>query len=364
MRIVHTEASCGWGGQELRILTEAAGFIARGHAVTLLCPPQARIFSAAPRYGIPVVALPIGRKNIAGLLAMRRWLAQHPADVVNTHSSTDSWLAALACATLRAAPSIVRTRHISAPVSANAATRWLYTRATAHIVTTGEKLRRTLIDARGYPGERITSVPTGIDTARFAPRDRAAARQALGLDPALRYVGIVATLRSWKGHHYLIEACAQLKGHDWRLLIVGDGPRRQWLEDMVARLNLAERVRFLGHRDDPELWLPALDVFCLPSYANEGVPQAMLQAMLSGLPIVTTDVGSIGEAAVDGATALVVPPEQVPPLAAALQRLLDEPELAQRLGAAARAAALERHGFETMVDAMERIFASVSRPPS
>ena len=86
MRIVHTEASCGWGGQEIRILEEANGLIARGHQVSLICPKEAPIFDRAAHYGVPAYALPIGRKNIAGLMAMYRWLKNHPVDVVNTHS--------------------------------------------------------------------------------------------------------------------------------------------------------------------------------------------------------------------------------------------------------------------------------------
>jgi glycosyltransferase involved in cell wall biosynthesis len=360
MKILHTEASCGWGGQEIRILEEARGLIGRGHDVSLACPSEARIFSAAGRYGVPVFALHIGRKNLRGLVALRSHVARHRPDVVNTHSSTDTWLAALAQLFLAAPPPLVRTRHISAPIPHNAATRWLYTRATTHIVTTGERLRETLMRDNGYPGAMITSVPTGIDPQRFQPGDRLAARRELGLAPALRYIGIVATLRSWKGHHYLIDACRRIKGHDWRLLIIGDGPRRNYLQEMVARLELGERVRFLGQRDDPERWLPALDVFCLPSYANEGVPQALLQAMLAGIPIVTTPVGSITEVLGHENSALIVAPEDCAALAQAMQRLLDEPALGDRLCAAARATALARYTRESMLDAMQRIFEQVT----
>jgi glycosyltransferase involved in cell wall biosynthesis len=355
LRIVHTEASLGWGGQEIRILSEAAGMAARGHRVRLLCPAEARIFAEAGARGVAVTALPIGRKNPRGLFALRRWLAANPCDVVNTHSSTDSWLAALACASLRGAPPLVRTRHISAPIPYNAASRWLYTRATTRIVTTGERLRETLVRDNGFDGARIVSIPTGVDTARFAPGDRGAARQALGL-PDVPTVGIVATLRSWKGHRYLLEAVAQLGRPDLNLVVVGDGPQRAALEAQADALGLHPRVRFAGNQDTVVPWLQALDVFVLPSYANEGVPQAIIQAMLCALPVVTTSVGSICEAVQDGTTGLMVPPREAAPLAAALARLLDDPPLRARLGVAARSAALARFSIESMLDRMEAVF--------
>lgn len=359
MHIVHSEASCGWGGQELRILAEAQGMIARGHRISLLCPREARIHDQAVARGIDVHALPIGRKNLAGVFALRRWLKEHPCDVVNTHSSTDSWLVALASATLARAAPIVRTRHISAPTPRNAATRWLYTRATRHIVTTGETLRRTLIANNGYPADAITSVPTGIDTNRFLPGNRSAGRAMLGLPDDVPVVGIVATLRSWKGHRYLVDAFASLANKAVLLVIVGDGPQREALAQQVATLGLDSRVRFAGNQQDVRPWLHALDAFALPSYANEGVPQALLQAMLCGLPCVTTSVGSIGEIAQDGATALVVPVHQSAPLSAALARLLENAALRRQLGEAARAHCLDGFGLEAMLDKMETVFRNV-----
>ena len=356
MKILHTEASCGWGGQEIRILEEAKGLITRGHEVTLVCPSAARIYAEATRYGVPVAALPIARKNLSGLFALRRHLAQLRPDVVNTHSSTDTWLAALACATLRRGPAIVRTRHISAPVPKNAASRWLYNGAVSHVVTTGEALRRQLIDASGVVPERVSSVPTGIDPARFSPGDKRAARDALGLDPDACIIGIVATLRSWKGHLYLLEACAKLVRSDATLLIIGEGPMRGPIEAKIAELQLTKRVRLVGQQDNPEDWLRSLDIFCLPSYANEGVPQAILQAMMTGLPVVTTPVG---EAASDGETALLVPPKDAAALATAIDQLMEDPRLASRLGHAARDRALARFTREAMLDRMESVFRSV-----
>ena len=363
MKILHTEASRGWGGQEIRILTEAAGMIARGHVVELACPADARIFAEAPRYGVPVHALPIGRKNPGGLMAMRGFLREHPFDVINTHSSTDTWLAALASKGWRAPP-LVRTRHISASVPNNQATRWLYRKASAHVVTTGEALREQLIRHNGLTPERVTSVPTGIDPARFPPATAALRheqRRKLGLPEQTPIIGIVATLRSWKGHRFLLDALALLADIDCRLAIVGDGPQRGALEEQARASGLRERVIFAGNRDDVGPWLQSFDAFALPSYANEGVPQALLQAMFTGLASVTTNAGAIPEIAIDGETALVVPRENAGELASALRRLLSDRGLAARLGGAARERVLARHGLAAMLDRMDSVFASALR---
>ncbi|WP_310449928.1 glycosyltransferase family 4 protein [Sulfuritalea sp.] len=365
MKILHTEASCGWGGQEIRILEESRGLIARGHQVSIVCPAHARMTAEAPRFGVPVVALPLEFKTIAGFRALRHHLAATRPDVVNTHSSADSWLTGLACATLGGPPAIVRTRHISAPVSGNFANRWLYRQAKG-VVTTGESLRRHLLETLALDPRRVVSVPTGIDTERFSPvkcsADKSSARLALGLDPARRYLGIVATLRSWKGHLFLLDAFASLNRPDLHLLIVGEGPMRGPIEDKIAALKLGGHVTLAGQRSDPEHWLQALDIFCLPSYANEGVPQAILQAMLCALPIVTTPVGAILEAVSAGNTALVVPPQDAAALARAIARLLDDSEFATRLGESARRRASANFSKETMLDRMESVFLQATTP--
>jgi len=360
VRILHTESSLGWGGQELRILTEAAGLRRRGHDVRVASPREATIFSEAERFDIPVIALPIGRKGPVGLVALRRTLASERFDVVNSHSSTDSWLAGLACRALwlgrRRPPALVRTRHISARVPTGAATRWLYTRATAEIVTTGDAIRQQLIVENGVSPARVTSIPTGIDLERFTPGDKPAARRALQLPEATPLIGIVATLRSWKGHRYLVEALTLSTHRDAQLVIVGGGPQADAIKAQVRALGLGARVRLVGNQWDVVPWLRAIDVFALPSYANEGVPQALLQAMAVGAPCVSTDAGAIGEIAISDATALVVAKQNAVALAAAIDRLLDDAALAERLVWSARDRVQTKFGIAAMLDRMETVF--------
>lgn len=364
LRILHTESSTGWGGQEIRLLTEAKGMMQRGHRVSVLTPPSADLFPAAQKRGIPVVAMPIEKKRLSALVAMVRWLGahRHEYDVINTHSSTDAWLTAAARCCLRNAPPVVRTRHVSTAIGNSRANRWLYQSATAHIVTTGEALRQQLVRTNGFDPQRVTSVRTGIDLTIFRPMDKEQCRRQLGLE-ARRAVGIVATLRDWKGHDYLLDAWRLLQRRfvDWQLLVIGDGPQRGRLEARVAGEGLSS-VRFVGNQDNVPLWLNSLDLFALPSFGDEGVPQGIMQAMACGLAVVSTPIGAIEEAVQRDRTGLLVAPRDAGALAEALGGLMGNEALRLAMGGAGRAYAQGNFAIDAMLDKMESVFkAAIER---
>jgi glycosyltransferase involved in cell wall biosynthesis len=147
-----------------------------------------------------------------------------------------------------------------------------------------------------------------------------------------------------------------LRHGDAHLVIVGDGPQRHALEAQVDRLALRGRVTFAGQQADVTRWLGALDVFVLPSYANEGVPQALLQAMFAGIACVTTDAGAIPEIARDCDTARVVSREDPRALAAAIDAVLDDREGSLAMAHRARDYVVPRFGLDLMLDRMEQVF--------
>jgi glycosyltransferase involved in cell wall biosynthesis len=158
---------------------------------------------------------------------------------------------------------------------------------------------------------------------------------------------------------FLIEAMTRLPERI-ELVIIGDGPQRAALEQRIAALGLEGRVRMQGQQADVLPWLRALDIFALPSFANEGVPQALVQAMLVELPCVTTPIGGIPELAEHERTALLVAPRDPVALAAAIERLAGNEGLRRELGEAARKHCVEGYSYERMLDRMEAIYRNVA----
>ena len=169
-------------------------------------------------------------------------------------------------------------------------------------------------------------------------------------------IGTVGTLRQAKGHDVLLRAFAALPRElDARLVVVGDGPLASMLRDVAVDLGIAERVRWLGARDDIESILPQFDVFAFPS-REEGLGIALLEAMAAGLPVVAARSGGIPEIVRDGETGLLVPPDDARALTAALRRMTAHPPLRHELGIRAEAYARRHHNPDRYVDAMLALY--------
>lgn len=355
IRILHTEASDGWGGQEMRILSESAGLRARGYDVQVVAPANAQILVEAKRYNIPTHILPLDHRNPFSILALLRLWTRLKPNVVISHSSADSWLVTIAARFSPRRPRIIRTRHLSTPVAKGPLNRWLYGNALDFLVTTGSAIRQTLIEKFRLDPERVISIPTGIDVSRFRPGDKGEARTKLGLPISSPIIGIVAVLRPWKGHRFLISALQDARLSKATLVIVGDGQDALKLRSQAAAGGLADRVIFTGRQDNIPSWLQAFDVFVLPSTGKEGVPQSLTQAMACEVPVVTTNVGAITELVQDGKTGLVVPAKNSEALADAIVQILSDFSLAQRLSKCGRRHVEAKFTATAMLDAMEKV---------
>src|SRR5213592_2938078 len=217
--ILHTEASLGLGGQELRILAETRWLRNHGWGALVACQPGSGLLAEARAAEVDAVAVRMrGVVDLGALWALRRLMRARAVSLVHTHSSTDSWLGALAARSLGLP--VVRSRHVSIVIRSA-----LVYRLADRIVTSGEAVR-ALVVAAGIPPERVVAIPPGVDTTRFHPAvSGAAVRGELRLGAGEPLVGLVANIRGSKGHNVFLEAAREIlrQAPLARFLIVGDG---------------------------------------------------------------------------------------------------------------------------------------------
>ncbi len=350
LTILHTEASLGWGGQEIRIVLEAESLSRLGHRLLIVAPPESRIFSEASARGITAIPLAMTRRTFpVALMRLIRLIEQHRVDIVNTHSSLDSWIASLAARLSTRRPRIIRTRHIHTAVRGG---KIIYGTLPDQIITTSEAIRQLLIARCGVRPDQIATIPTGVDLDQFHPAVPETFRQEMGIGRETVLIGMVSVLRSWKGHQYFLAAVDRLRKQAARMafVIVGDGPIRGQIEQWRADLHLEATVTLTGHRNDVPQILAALDVLVLPSYAHEGIPQILLQAQAMATAVVASDIDGIREVVIDGETGLLSPPRDSQALAGRIERLIGDAALRERLGQQSRARVLAQWTLPQMTD--------------
>ena len=232
-------------------------------------------------------------------------------------------------------------------------------------VTVSESLRHWLVDDVHIPARRVVTIRNGVDVARFAGIDRAAARSLLDLPPNAPVIGTVGRLDPVKNQAGLIRAVTRLRTThpDAMLVIAGDGAYRAELERLIDTVAPGGNIRLLGERRDIPNVLAALDVFALPSVA-EGMSNTILEAMAAGLPVVATAVGGSPELVADGVNGSLVPAGDEPALTAALSRYCSDAALRGAHGDASRRCAAADFGLRRMQDAYSALYDTLVRERS
>jgi len=358
--ILHTEASLGWGGQEIRILSEMLGMRSRNYEVLLATPSNSGIYQRATDSGFEVFDVKMDRTDfISGTLALKEIMKNRSISILNTHSSRDSWMGSIAGKLLGV--KVLRTRHISSALNKNRLTRLVYGPLCDGIITTGELIRTQLINELSLNLDKIHSIPTGINVERFQTADGVSVRSTLRIPLDAVVLGIAAVLRSWKGHSHLLRAMPQILASypEVKLMIVGDGPMRRRVEEELRDLNLGGSVILTGHREDIPEVVNSFDIAVIASYASEGIPQFALQAMAAGKPVIGTRIGGIPEVIQDGINGLLIDPQEPALIADAVKALLNDRERMKQMGEAGRRIVRDRHTAEKMLDCVEALYHRV-----
>lgn len=337
--------------------------------VCSLCP-GGTVARAIEAVGVPVHTLgmadpPRLRELLPAALHLARLIDAQQIDLVQALLYRANTLAGLAARLSRRRPPMVAGQRSLTPLRGRPAA--LAARATRRLaactVAVSEAVRDELIAGEGVEPRRVVVIRNGVDTERFAALDRAAARAALGVAADAFVVGGVGRLSPEKGFHHLLDAAslAARDGVRLQLLLAGDGAQRAALQQQAADLGLAATVRFLGTCTDPAPVYAAADVFALPSQ-EEGLPNALLEAMAAGRAVVATAVGGVPSLIEDQRNGLLVAPRAPAALAAAIGRLAADAALREKLGQAARRFVVQHCSLAAMVAAHARLYRELLEP--
>ncbi|HSX37729.1 MAG TPA: glycosyltransferase family 4 protein [Chlamydiales bacterium] len=357
MRILHLEASPGWGGQEMRILREAEEMRSRGHEVFLVVMQRGQLIEEACKAGF--TAYPLNFHKPYWLLCLIRLLLlirRHRIDLINTHSSLDAWIGGLAARISRRP--VIRTRHLSTPIKPGWNSRILYGKLADFIVTTCSSILPMIRLQSGKKESECKSIPTGVDPARicYAEEDVQNIRSKLGVLQGDVLIGTACFLRSWKGIADFLKAADLLReSRDIKWVVIGGG-HEAFYREMAAKMKLDGIVHFTGHLKNPFAAMAALDVFALLSTAHEGVSQAILQAAYLEKPLVSTPIGGLDEVCLHGITGIRVEPFSASQVAKAVLKLKENAPLRRLLGRNGKKLIEEKFTLQETIDQMERIY--------
>ena len=343
--------------------------------------PEGELLERAKRSGIHTVVLGHLRRAICpwhdslAFVQLCLLMRKHRPDVVHTHSSKAGILGRLA-ARLSRVPVVVHTIH-GLPFHPYQCVllnrlyilleRWC-ARYTDRIITVADAMTRQALAARVGRPERFRTIYSGLEVETFlVEHDRTKVRRRYGLSPDDLVVGKVARLSDLKGHAFLFDAFEEVSKAEPRakLLLIGDGWRREEYERRVARSGLAGRVVFAGliPPDEVPAAIHTMDVLVHVSL-REGLARVLPQALISGVPVISYDVDGACEVVVEGETGVLLPPGEIPGLTRAMLTLLRDPALRRRLGRTGRTRLSPLFDASVMVSRIEEVYVELAMLPA
>jgi len=355
------------GGGQVRYVQSLARELVRfGHRVTLACRAGSVLVDAARDAGCGVA----DRFNFRGGLRPFAWAgdlhraknfirAEKP-DILHVNGSQDHWSMALANRGLGFPVCLVRTRHNTYAVKDHLANRLLNHEWTDYQIVVCDVVRRTLAGQRAFDRTRLCSIHNGVDADKYRadPGRRAAARAEFGYTDGDLVCGIVARMVPAKGHQFLFRAVAQLAKLNpaFKVLCLGQGALQEELKQLAANLCITDCVRFAGFREDMEFCLQAVDIGVQPSIDCDTSSFSLKEMMALEIPVIASDYGGLKEIVSDGVEGFVVHAGSVEPLASALRRMAQSPELRARMGRMGRHRVLADFTLEIFAQRTEHAY--------
>lgn len=345
-KIILVVTKGGWGGAQRYVYDLAVNLDKERFETKLIAGQGRELPEKLAAAGITTITLSRLNRNLSVLADLKTFFSlikifrQERPDIVHLNSPKAGGLGTLA-ARLVGVKKIIYTAHgwtfnESRPWLIRALI-WLASWLTVLLshntitITASEQLQGLQMP---WCAKKIKLIRNGLTAPNFLPRELACKKLNLStnsypLNPIL--IGTIAELHRNKGLEYLIRALSTVRKQDWQAVIIGNGEEKTYLEKLITKLQLENKIKLTGFIDNAAELLPAFDIFVLPSL-KEGLPYVLLEAGLAKLPIIATSVGGIPELITREHTGLLVPPGDAPTLTQAITSLLESPELRQTLG--------------------------------
>jgi len=369
LHVVHGVLTLDVGGLERIVVDLVRIGRRRGHRVSIVCVERpGKLAEEAEAEGAAVISLnkPAGR--LAEFITRAaNVLVDLKPDVLHTHQIGAAWYLGQAAQSL--GTPVLHTEHGNE--FARSTSGWknlkvrLFIQQAARFVEkfccVSEEIARGVTRWWTVPRNKVEVVPNGIRTeiASGLPRPKEV-RAALGIPEFAPVIGTVGRLAEVKRQDLLIRAASkmQVAVPDLHLVLIGDGPERQNLVELVRQLDLTTHVHFLGYQACPEQYLSILDVFVLTS-RSEGFPVSLLEAWVAGVPVVCSAVGGIPDIVTSGQNGLLFPSMDESKLISSLVQLLTDKSLRERLAGAGMKLVRERYSLERMASDYESRYRSL-----
>jgi glycosyltransferase involved in cell wall biosynthesis len=353
LRVAAHISASEWGGAERRSLALLAGLARRGHTIAVFCNTDF-IAARARDVGLPAVVSPLrGDLMLQYVAAFARHLREFRPDVLILVTFRRLLPGTLAARAARV-PRIIARVGLESDVARRIKYRFVLKHWIGDVVVNAQSLVSPFVASLApHSPTRVLAIPNGIER-RAADMSRSAARAALGLPPDVPVIGMVARLVRQKRVDRLIRVVHALRDQNVHALIAGDGYERANLERLAADLGVADRVHFLGHREDVDVVLRALDLYLVTS-EQEGMSSGMLEALAAAVPVISTPVSGAAEVlSTTPQCGLVVEADDAA-IAGAVSALLHDRDRRRDMAAAAAMTIPERYGIERMVDRWETL---------
>ncbi|HOJ59150.1 MAG TPA: glycosyltransferase family 4 protein [bacterium] len=379
-KVVRVIARLNIGGPAIHVILLTAHLDPERYESILLygqeAPEEGNMLHLAEEKGVcPILVSNLGRelhffRDLKTLWTLYQFFRREQPDIVHTHTAKAGTVGRLA-ALLAGVPVIVHTFH--GHVLHGYFSPWktamfrtierILSRATTRIIAVSEQCRQDLLKYGIAKPEAICTIPLGLDLeplAHPAPDAGLGLREELGIPPEAFMVGMVARLVPIKRHEDLFHAIPLvLRDYpDTWFVIVGDGERRNELENLAARLGINHRCRFAGFRRDQGRVYRDLDLVVLTS-ANEGLPVVLIEALASGTPAVATRVGGVPELIEEGKTGYIVEPGNIESIAAGIKKAAADPAQTRAMGQAAREEILRKYSIQRLVGDIEKLYGEL-----